>query len=189
MKTLTAASPELKLARRHAAATNAPWPMAPAQEDNSLAAEFDRLRECEANLRAYEERLRAWQERLVDGEAAAKPAPTPAALQGMSRGPFARDSALQEAWAKFYRAHELLEAEQNHLRDERMATRGREDEIQRREKAVAERELRLAERERLAAELNTALAAAPVPSKQTSRLGQFTQAPFALARAVFSAGK
>jgi hypothetical protein len=188
MKFPPADSTVLKLPRRHEAASNEPWPESPAPRDNGLAAEIERLRLCEANLRAYEARLRAWQERLVDGVSPPH-APVPAKAEG-SRAPFADDAALQAAWAKFYRAHELLEAEQNHLRDERMAMNGRETELKRREKAVEQREAQLLARERVAAEAPVAaVAAAPAAGKRSSRLDQLTHAPFAMAKAVFSPGK
>jgi len=178
----------LKLPRRHEAASNEPWPGAPVLGDHSLEAEFERLRECEANLRAYEARLREWQGRLDRGDAPA-PEARPAAPLAADRDPAAEDAALRAAWAKLYRTRELLTAEQNHLRDERMSMQGREAEVKRREKAVEQREWQWAERERLAAEARTVPSDPPFPEKRLSRLEQLTQAPFALAKAVFSPGK
>lgn len=183
----TSTTPALKLPRRSAAASNEPWPKAPGA-DGELAEEFERLRACEENLRAYEARLRAWQERLESGVAAAEPA-MPAPAQALSRGPFANEAGLQEAWRKFYRARELLEAEEKHLRDERLMAQGRETELKRREQAVALREKTVAECERIAAErtaAETAAQAAAAVANEGSRLGQLTQAPFAFAKAVFS---
>lgn len=188
MKTNPIATPALKLPRRPAAASNEPWPPAPGAS-GELAEEFERLRACEENLRAYEARLRAWQERLEGGAAAAEPVAAPAPVQGLSRGPFANEAGLQEAWRKFYRSRELLEAEERHLRDERLMAQGRETELKRREQAVALREKALAEHERAAAEraaAETAVAATAASANEGSRLGQLTQAPFAFAKAVFT---
>ncbi|MBS0631375.1 MAG: hypothetical protein JSS11_05640 [Verrucomicrobia bacterium] len=185
----TSTTPALKLPRRSAAASNEPWPPAPGAA-GELAEEFERLRACEENLRAYEARLRAWQERLESGAAAAPEPATPVPAQALSRGPCANEAGLQEAWRKFYRSRELLEAEERHLRDERLMAQGRETELKRREQAVALREKALAEHERAAAEraaaAEAAAQAAATTASEGSRLGQLTQAPFAFAKAVFS---
>lgn len=178
--------PMLKLPRRAGAASNEPWPDPSSPGERGLAGEFERLREVEANLRAYEDRLRTWQQQLEQGPA------VEVAPRAGSRGPFVNDVALQEAWQKLYRARELLDAEQRHLRDERIAAQGLGLEIQRREAAVTHREQAVAERERLLAADRAALSmvateAAPPPT--LSRLRQFTRTPFAFARAVFSAGR
>lgn len=186
MNTNPSATPVLKLPRRSEAASNEPWPKAPAA-GGELAEEFERLRACEENLRAYEARLRAWQERLEGGTAAVEPVAAPAPVQGLSRGPFANEAGLQEAWRKLYRSRELLEAEERHLRDERLTAQARDTELKRREQAVALREKALAERETAAAARTAAEAATTVASaNEGSRLGQLTQAPFAFAKAVFS---
>lgn len=188
MKTTPIVTPALKLPRRSAAAPNVPVPQAPAA-DGGLAEEFERLRACEENLRAYEARLRAWQERLESGAAAAPETTVPAPAQALSRGPFANEAGLQEAWRKFYRSRELLEAEERHLRDERLMAQGREAELKRREQAVALREQALAEHERAVAERAAAaeaVVAAATAANEGSRLGQLTQAPFAFAKAVFT---
>src|SRR6202453_4850986 len=57
-------------------------------------------------------------------------------------GPYGTAS-LQEAWDKLYKARAILEAEQNHLRDDRIALQGEIDALNAREQNVAARELRI----------------------------------------------
>ena len=49
---------------------------------------------------------------------------------------------VQAAWEKLHRARELLEAEQNHLRDERTVLFDQQHDLKRRADAVATREAR-----------------------------------------------
>ena len=51
-------------------------------------------------------------------------------------------AGLQAAWDKLYKARAILEAEQVHLRDDRIALQGEIDLLQQREQNVAARELR-----------------------------------------------
>ncbi len=179
----------LKLPRRSSTATKEPWQTAPAQDDRNLTDEGERLRGCEAKLREYEARLQEWQERLARGDTSS-PVTLSTAPFGTGHDPATDELALQIAWKKLYRARELLDAEIAHLRDERMSAQGREAEIQRREKALEQRERQLAVRDRLLTEAEAAVPAAPpAPVRQTSLLGQFTQAPFTFARNVLSAAK
>ena len=176
------------MSRRQDAASNEPCPESVTQAGSSLASEFDRLRECETNLRDYETRLREWQERLDRGERSVVPAIPSARCAGNS-APLVEDPDLRAAWQKLFRARELIDAEQDHLRDDRISAQGREAEIKRREKAIEQRELKMAERERVVSEAQAALAAAPAPLRSISKLERFSNAPFAIAKAVFSGGR
>lgn len=176
---VTGTTPVLKLPRRPVADAQAVSDFS-SQMGGQLAADLEGLREREMNLRGYEERLRAWQAQLdaalvkspVSGGSAA-PFPRPA-----SGVPFAVDTGLEAAWQKFHRARALLEAEQNQLRDDRMAVREMEVQLQRREAELAEREAAVALREQqLEAE------------KAQSTMQRLTQAPFVAARAVFKPGR
>ncbi len=139
--------PVLKLPRRAGAhSTNAPETAAPWRATDEL----EELRKREANLADYEARLRAWQAQL---DACQR---TPA-VAAMTAAPFARpvveggmvnDRVLSSAWGRLYRARELLEAEQRHVRDERIAHRETELRLKQREAELDEREARLVERER-----------------------------------------
>src|SRR5450631_4555855 len=57
-------------------------------------------------------------------------------------GPYGQAS-LQEAWDKLYRARALLEAEQSHLRDDRIAFQGELEALGRREQALSRREFKI----------------------------------------------
>lgn len=145
-----------------------------------LAADLEALREREENLRKYEVRLREWQAQL-DATVAAGGSASPfmrSASENPSPGSTPADSALEAAWAKFHRARALLEAEQNQLRDDRLALRDMEQMLKQREADLAEREARVAQRE-------AELATRPAPSA----VQRLTQAPFLAAKAVFRTGR
>ncbi len=136
--------PVLKLPRRAGPGSTAnPETAAPWQPANEL----DELRKREANLADYEARLRAWQAQIdacqrtpaMTAVPFARPAP---------EGALVNDPVLNSAWGRLYRARELLEAEQRHVRDERIAHRETELRLKRREAELDEREARLVERER-----------------------------------------
>jgi hypothetical protein len=88
-------------------------------------------------------------------------------------GPYGMAS-LQEAWDKLYRARAILEAEQNHLRDDRITFQGEIDAIVAREQMVAAREFRIQE-----LELNAALdrAEAEEARAEQSTIVKLTGAP------------
>jgi hypothetical protein len=192
--TFPAPAPELKLPR----ASAEKWQATLNEERRRLQEDQEALRERESNLREYEGRLRAWQAEIDAGRATtARPAapanPPPAATPSLrpSRAPFnAEDPALQAAWEKVHRARELLEAEQNHLRDDRVAVREQENNLKKREEAVTAREALAEEREALIAaampEVVARVAAAEQPESTVMRL---TRAPFAMARSVFGGKK
>lgn len=189
-------APALKLARPSAEK----WAATLAEERRRLQEDQEALREREANLREYEARLRSLQADIEAGRNGAVPAapvapaaPTPAAAPApifqrvSSRNPFTDDPVLQGGWEKLHRAREILEAEQNHLRDDRIALRELENNVKAREAAVEEREARVAERE--------ALVAAALPRDQMaaehtiSAVTRLTRMPFDMAQKVFGGKK
>jgi hypothetical protein len=95
-------------------------------------------------------------------------------------------TALEAAWEKLYRARQLLEAEQAHVRDDRIALQGVLEDIVRREEAVSAREQRVEQFE-LAQALDKEEAAEEKESR--SAISKLTQAPFDLARSVFGSKK
>jgi hypothetical protein len=98
-------------------------------------------------------------------------------------------TALEAAWDKLYRARTLLEAEQVHLRDDRIALQGVLDDIVRREEAVSAREQRMQQIE-LAQALDREEAAEAAEEKDArSAISKLTQAPFDIARSVFGSKK
>ena len=96
-------------------------------------------------------------------------------------GPYGTAS-LQEAWDKLYKARSILEAEQMHLRDDRIALQGESEALKAREQSVAARELRIQQME-LHAALDRADAEAARESE--SAIARLTRAPFDMARSVF----
>lgn len=182
-------APSLKLARPSAEK----WAATVAEERRRLQEDQEALREREINLREYEARLRALQAEI---EAVRSPAPSADTAgrheknhAGVSRSPCPApssetDTTLHTGWEKLHRAREILEAEQNHLRDDRIAMRELESAVKRREEAVSAREVQLAEREALLVAAMPELAAAP-----QSAISRLTTAPFKIARAVLGAKK
>jgi hypothetical protein len=92
-------------------------------------------------------------------------------------------AALQMAWDKLYRARALLEAEQAHMRDDRLALRAEIEALGEREQAVAAREAQIRRHEM---ELALARADAEEAKVSESALTRLTRAPFDMARSVFS---
>ena len=100
-------------------------------------------------------------------------------------GPYGT-AALQEGWDKLYRARAILEAEQTHLRDDRIALQGEIDALRKREQALADREWHIAEYERLVA---LEKAEADDKRENASTIAKLTRAPFDMARSVFGTKK
>ena len=171
-----ASEEEAKINRR----TAAPAPMVDPAElmANAAALELERrriqedseaLQLREENLREYEARLRALQNEMDAGRKesgrneAGRNGParsTTPPFQSRSMAPFSHDDAgLEAAWQKLHRAREFTEAEQAHLRDDRLAMRALEADLKQREAAVAAREARVTAQEELL------LAAAPRPKQ------------------------
>jgi len=199
--TFPPAAPTLKLASR--SATNPPsekWAATLAEERRRLHEDQEALREREANLKEYESRLRSLQAEIEAGRGAPPVTTTRSTaapfIRPSSKAPFADDVALQTAWEKFHRARELFEAEQAHLRDERIVLNDQQNEMKRREEAVMRREMNVAAREQLIAATNTCpvsgelVAGEPVASEHTmSAMTRLTRAPFNMARSVFGGKK
>lgn len=95
-------------------------------------------------------------------------------------------AGLQSGWDKLYRARSILEAEQAHLRDDRIALQGEVDALADRLRQVAEREHRLQQVE-LRARL--AQAESDLRSEEGSAIARLTKAPFSLARSMFGSRK
>ena len=194
--TFPAPRPALKLTRSGATSlpftpSNEKWAATLTEERRRLHEDQEALRVRETNLREYESRLRALQAELEAGGAVmtapVRGTSTPF-LRPSSKTPFETEAALQGAWEKLHRARELLEAEQTHMRDERLMLHEQQTEVKRREEAVAARETRVAEMEKLiAAAAPTAEPAAAEPAK--SAMTRFTSAPFHLARSVVGGKK
>lgn len=95
-------------------------------------------------------------------------------------------AALQAAWDKLYRARSILEAEQAHLRDDRIAIQGAVEDLERRLQAVIAREERVRQME-LQATLDRE--EAEDARRSESSIIKITKAPFEIARTVFSSRK
>jgi hypothetical protein len=190
--------PPLKLARSSTIAptrgSEEKWAASLAEERRRLHEDQESLRVREMNLKEYEARLRVLQAEIEagggSGARVGRGTVTPF-VRPSSRTPFEQDAALQAAWEKLHRARELLEAEQNHQRDERIVMLDQANNLKARKDLVAERETRVAERERLLAEaLGAAASAQPVAGEHTiSAVARLTSAPFAIARSVFGGKK
>jgi len=185
-------APILKLTRPSADK----WAASLVEERRRLHEDQEALREREANLREYEARLRALQNEIEEGRREPAPARTASTASDhpfrrlTSGTPFPDDTALQAAWEKLHRARELFEAEQTHLRNERIAVQEKQENMTRRDKALAEREAKLSEREAYLAEreamLAEAVTASPAAGDHTlSAVTRLTRAPFNMARSVF----
>jgi hypothetical protein len=98
-------------------------------------------------------------------------------------------TSLEAAWDKLYRARSLLEAEQVHLRDDRIALQGVLEDIIRREEEVSAREQRMAQLEQEKALNQEEAADAAEEKEERSVISKLTQAPFDIARSVFGPKK
>jgi hypothetical protein len=188
-------APTLKLASRGTNPPSEKWAATLAEERRRLHEDQEALREREMNLRDYEERLRALQAEIEAGRCA-PPVTTVRATAApfkrpSSRTPFGDEQALQTAWEKLNRARELFEAEQAHLRDDRIVLNDQHADVKRREEAVALREMNVAAREQLVAQTNTSpTSGEPIASEHTmSAMTRLTRAPFSMARSVFKGKK
>jgi len=188
--TFPPATPVLKLARGGSNPPSEKWAATLSEERRRLHEDQEALREREANLRDYEARLRVLQAEIEAGRGAppvTTRAPAAPFVRSSSRAPFTDELALQAAWEKLHRAREIFEAEQTHLRDDRIVQHDRDTELKRREEALAAREARVAERERLVVEA-TRPSGEPVASEHTmSAVTRLTRGPFDFARVVFGA--
>ncbi|MSU64698.1 MAG: hypothetical protein EXS38_01035 [Opitutus sp.] len=140
--TFSPAVPALKLVRPSAEKSVATL----TEERRRLQEDQEVLREREANLRDYETRLRVLQAEIEVGRGGAPVLVISASVTASpfrrpsSQAPFADEAALAAAWEKLHRARELLEVEQTHVRDERMAVHHQLETQRAREQALAARE-------------------------------------------------
>jgi hypothetical protein len=100
-------------------------------------------------------------------------------------GPYGTAS-LQEAWDKLFKARALLEAEQNHLRDDRITFQGEIDALLAHEQHVAAREMRI---QQLEISVAQDLADSEDARAEQSTISKLTRAPFDMARSVFGQRK
>jgi len=149
-----------------------------------LESDFEALREREANLQRYEARLRAMQEQIDSRVASPATSTAPVGQYGSASAGGSMDADLSAAWDKFHRARALLQAEQNQLRDERMAFRDAKADLERREADIATRETRLAERE-LLFKIAVGSTATVEDPKSPSAVKRLAQGPLHAAKAVF----
>lgn len=158
-----------------------------AQERQTLEQDQEALRDLESNLREYEVRLREWQSQIENGlqhpPQVVQYIPAAPAARALTGAPFDGDVGLQTGWEKLHRARELLEAEQSHLRDDRLNLKETAAVLKRHEAALVAREASLGAREDVLAVAAVAHLAEPV--KQPSAIARFTSAPFAIAKSVF----
>jgi hypothetical protein len=98
-------------------------------------------------------------------------------------------AALQAAWDKLYRARSILEAEQAHLRDDRIALQGEIDALEAREQALATREMRVRHIEIQALQAALDKEEAQEEKENASTLAKLTRGPFAIARSVLGKKK
>jgi hypothetical protein len=108
-----------------------------------------------------------------------------APFEGDSSNPYGY-AALQAAWDKLYRARALLEAEQAHLRDDRIALQGELDALEVRRQAVTAREMRIQQ-----LELHAAIDKEEAEDEKESRstMSKLSRVPFEMARQVFGPKK
>lgn len=182
-----APKPELKLASSFSSDRLDVTSANHAIERHNLDQDHEALRDREANLRDYETRLRQWQAQI---ESTISQPPVAQYVAPVTLGripsisPFEGDTALQAGWEKLHRARELLEAEQAHVRDDRLNLKETAALLKRHETALSAREASLLQRETV---LTAALAAQQTePVKQPSAILRFTQSPFTLAKSMFS---
>ncbi|HEY1848682.1 MAG TPA: hypothetical protein VGG37_05725 [Opitutaceae bacterium] len=106
--------------------------------------------------------------------------------------PFQEDDAqpsrpgLPSGWDKLYRARSILEAEQAHLRDDRIALKGEIDALADRERQIAMREQRIQQVEMRA---QLAMADSEERNEAGSAIAKLTRAPFNIARSMFGGRK
>ena len=157
-------------------------------ERRRLEEDADALQLREANLREYEAHLRALQSEMDSARGVQAQAQTNAPFPTRSVAPFAHDDAsLEAAWQKLHRAREISEAEQAHLRDDRLAMHALQAELKQREAAVAAREARVAAQEELATTAAPVARAKrePMAGQQTlSAFTRLTRAPFLIAESL-----
>jgi hypothetical protein len=154
-----------------------------ATERKRIADDAEALELREANLKDYEARLRTLQKEL-DGNQRGGTSRSASPFLGRSGTPFSSDASLDAAWQKLHRARELCEAEQAHLRDDRIAMQAFELELKQRELAVAAREAQVAEQEAILAASAQVASETPPPIAEPSAFRRLTRMPFLVAESV-----
>lgn len=159
------------------------------EERRRLQEDSEALRLREDNLREYEARLRALQNEM-DAARGASASRSAAPFPSKSMAPFSHDDAgLEVAWQKLHRAREFMEAEQAHLRDDRLAMHAFEAELKEREAAVAAREAAVAAQEEILAAAAPRAKREPIAGQQTlSAFTRLTRAPFLIAESLRGKG-
>lgn len=176
------------LSRSHSPALNAAELAASAAalelERRRLQEDAEALQLREENLREYEARLRALQSEMDAARGGASRTAPP--LPTRTTAPFSQeDVGLDAAWQKLHRAREISEAEQAHLRDDRLSMHAFETELKQRETTLAAREARVAAQEQLSAAASPRTKREPIASQQTlSAFTRLTRAPFLIAESL-----
>lgn len=156
--------PKLKLARRSADTTAAPFAVEPPCSETGASGASS-----------------APENRAAD----ASESQAPFFHRPGTAAPMQNDLALQTGWEQLKRARALFEDEQKALRERRMALDELEVKLARREASIAAREQVMRERETQAAAERDAAAA----TESQSVVTKLTRAPFDLARSVFGGGE
>lgn len=169
------------------------WSAVLREERRRLHEDQESLREREHNLRSYEAKLRSLQDEIEAGRSvkAASLLGTKPPFSPRQNGRAGReeDPTLQVAWDKLHRARELLQAEQDHVRNDRNFLRELEVSLKHREEVLAAREARVAERE---ARLLVGTGGARPhggDESHSSAVARITLAPFNMARSMLGGKK
>jgi hypothetical protein len=109
-------------------------------------------------------------------------------IESPASSPFGQ-AGLQSAWDKLYRARSILEAEQAHIRDDRIVLQAEVDALEAREQAVSARELRIRQIELQLALLKEEEQDEREERESESAIKRLTRAPFEIARSVFGSKK
>lgn len=97
------------------------------------------------------------------------------------------EAALRAAWDRLYRARNILEREQEHLRDDRIAFQGEIDALQERIRNVSAREDRMRKWEESVQRQLQEEQEREAAEAAKSTLSKLTRAPFDMARSMFGA--
>jgi chromosome segregation ATPase len=140
-----------------------------AEAQQTFAMEMEKLRREEDSLRAQQELVKAAQKQAeteikAAREAAAAAARAPSLLS--EKSVFENEDALREAWKKFKREINILEAERAMLVDEKLVVESHQHACKQREEKVRDREIKVTVREKKLAEVAAAASAAAEKQSQ-----------------------
>ncbi|MBP6507413.1 MAG: hypothetical protein KA257_07590 [Opitutaceae bacterium] len=152
-----------------------PAELNPEEARHRLEQDSEALRLQEQNLHAYEMHLREWQTQLDQAQQGTRFGAPSSLTRFTIPSPQMGESTLQDAWTKLHRARALLEVEQKHVVDDRLAQREQEKALKQREETVVKREERIA-----ALEQRLAAPAGKGKIKDTT----VTRSPFAVAKSM-----